>query len=190
VFSDITMLLLPCVKLWLLLAVRHPHTLKMPSWMPDWSGNSEPHVMWSLGKVPQANSKKEFKVCQLKCLDRGCNGHRDMLRVWGVQFSRISHLGAPFDFEGAEELCLEAVRHVQELEMPDQPGRARHNCGNSCRSILSPLILEGEWTIVLSSTSRLYIATDMNELALRHLSHSSRGLLLSRNYFGFVSHLR
>ena len=35
VFNDVTMLLLPRARLGLLLAVRHPHTLKMPSWIPD-----------------------------------------------------------------------------------------------------------------------------------------------------------
>jgi hypothetical protein len=144
-FKKVTMFLLPCVKIWLLLAVRHPHTLKMPSWMPDWSGNSDPNDTWYDGAVPRASSKEEFTICHLRCSHRECNHQHGVLRVRGIQYSRISYLGASFDFDGAEELCLEAVRHVQELNIPHQSLGTKHTCGNSCRDILPPLILEGEW---------------------------------------------
>lgn len=101
VFNDVTMLLLPRVRLWLLLAVRHPHTLKLPSWMPDWSGKSTPNVIWNLGDVPLSNAKEEIMISQLKCSHTECIGQHTILHVQKIQHSGIAHLGVPLDFEGA-----------------------------------------------------------------------------------------
>ena len=158
VFNDVTMLLLPRVRLWLLLAVRHPHTLKMPSWMPDWSGKSTPNITWNLGDVPLANAKEEFMISQLKCSHTECIGQHTILHVHGIQHSRITHLGVPLDFEGAEESCYQALHHaIPELEVPG----LRPACGNSCRDILPPPIFEGKWNTNFLWISRLFVVTDV-----------------------------
>jgi hypothetical protein len=145
VFHDITMLLLPRVKLWLLLAVLHPHTLEMPSWMPDWSGNSNPHTKWYLGNVPQDDSEEEYTIYYLKGPYKEFNNQHPVLCVQGIQHSRISNIGAPFDFEGAEELCYQTLQHiVPELEIPSWLPRLGHACGNSCGNILPPPIFDGK----------------------------------------------
>jgi hypothetical protein len=43
VFTETALYLLPVVGLWLLLGVRHPHSMNMPSWVPDWSQDSAIH---------------------------------------------------------------------------------------------------------------------------------------------------
>jgi hypothetical protein len=163
VFKDVTMLLLPRVRLWLLLAVRHPHTLEMPSWMPDWSGKSTPNITWNLGNVPLANAKEEFMISQLKCSHTECIGQHTILHVQGIQHSRITHLGVPLDFEGAEELCFQVLQHIiPKLEVARLLPGLRHACGNSCRNILPPPIFEGKWNTNFLPISRLFVVTNVN----------------------------
>jgi len=55
VFTNVTEYLLPCVQLWFLLAIRHPHPIRenFPSWVPDWSSNSLPRIPWFIGDPPE-----------------------------------------------------------------------------------------------------------------------------------------
>lgn len=146
VFSDVTMFVLPRVRLWLLLAVRHPHTLEMPLWMPDWSGKSSRNVPWYAGRVPSAKSIAEFTICHLNCSHMECIGQHTVLGVQGIQHSRISHLGAPFSCENPEDFCYRAVRNiVPELAVAHRVVGSGHACGNSCRDILPLPIHEGKW---------------------------------------------
>lgn len=140
VFSAATMLLLPSLKLRLLLAVRHPHTLEMPSWMPDWSRN-----MLGDSFVDSVSSEKDFTVCCFECTHNACNNKHAVLSVQGIQHSRISHLGASFNFEGPSKLCYQPLQHiVQQLVVPDWSLGPTHTCGNLCHDIIPLPIHQGK----------------------------------------------
>lgn len=66
VFSKLIELLLPWVGLRLLVATRHPHNLRMASWVPDWSQNLPLDVYQFLYLDPSGLAKgshdREFNV--------------------------------------------------------------------------------------------------------------------------------
>ncbi len=155
-YADITMFILQSLELRILLAVQHPHTLSLPSWMPDWSGNSAPH-RWGFDTVYPDTRWEDFTVCQLGCSHEACGGQHPVLRVTGVRNSRIGHLGAPFDFGDAQELCLETIRLVldlQDIEQVCEPEATDQDGSNSSSGILTPTISESKYSVDLTLAIR------------------------------------
>src|ERR1700712_5501086 len=103
----------------------------MPSWMPDWSRN-----MLRNGFVDPTGPEKDFTVCYFECTHNACNNKHAVLSVQGIQHSRISHLGASFNFEGPSKVCYQPLQQiVQKLEVPDWSLGPAHTCGNLCHDI-------------------------------------------------------
>jgi hypothetical protein len=129
-FTQVARFLLPVLGLKILTAVRHPHNMDMPSWIPDWSQNLplsyehfdyelEPcfnereHTIRSSGTGHASKPRLELHVT-------GCQYARIVERSQIVQFSDLADAqrqmkGLYFSLENlrqftfAEDVCMDAT---------------------------------------------------------------------------------
>lgn len=152
VFTDVAVFLLPHVKLLLLLAARFPHSLNMPSWVPDWSQNTYSHIWWAIGytlddlydrfvsersiePTLERASKihnnsylgRSFTLKYVKCGVGSCQESHAVLYVQGLSCSRIVSLGSTFDFKEARDLCFESILQISRVLKGSKEPKAYQN---------------------------------------------------------------
>jgi hypothetical protein len=97
-FTQVATFLLPVLGLRLLLAVRHPHRLKMPSWAPDWS-QSLPLYGEECSDITPADELK-FEIRPIP----GTYGMSSIeLLVTGCRYARIVSKSCVFSFACFED---------------------------------------------------------------------------------------
>jgi hypothetical protein len=95
------------LQLGLLAAARHPHSLDMPSWVPDWSDTRRESGGLNLLRniwPDQVGGRPCFKI-----LDRECASERDQIRwhtllVRGAPGPRVMEIGAPYLLPSPEDV--------------------------------------------------------------------------------------
>jgi hypothetical protein len=109
---EVARFLLPVLGLRILTAVRHPHSMEIPSWTPDWSQNFpltyERFVPDVDGKLPgrptpcfESRKEPKYTICS-----SGTNQvNKDCLElvVTGVQYARIIERSQVFQFDSLED---------------------------------------------------------------------------------------
>jgi hypothetical protein len=113
IFTAAAVFLRPHIGPSLLLATRHPHSLNMPSWVPDWSENTSTHIAWGIRRPFDDDSDrsieshdenaleehdgaylgKNLRVRAGQCGDGSCEDSHIVLYVKGVRHSCIATLG-------------------------------------------------------------------------------------------------
>lgn len=112
-FTQVGRFLLPVLGLRLLTAVRHPHNMEMPSWIPDWSQNhplnlefflAEPEI--SCAAISQHASCFEFPGQPTHGRQHHVTGkgtEYTQLLVKGCQYARIKERSQVFTFVDLED---------------------------------------------------------------------------------------
>jgi hypothetical protein len=109
-FTHVATFLLPVLGLKILTAIRHPHEMNMPSWIPDWSQNLPLEYYYfviSLGtkrdhfELPP--SAPDGKKSTTRSLSYRVNSKRSELLATGCQYARITARSQEFRFNSMDE---------------------------------------------------------------------------------------
>lgn len=110
-FTKVALFLLPVIGLRILTAVRHPHKMDMPSWIPDWSQNLPLHPFYAVdedldeaanafGLVLKQSNERMHRICTIS---DGEDGDRLELQVTGFQYARIVDRSLTFSFDNIDD---------------------------------------------------------------------------------------
>lgn len=141
VFTDVALFLLPHIELGLLFAVQHPHSLAMPSWVPDWSQNTLTNMDWLLhddeldtlcfveavegdiaptpGYLLVAHNEnysgKNISLHFDNCDSLSCQKRHLVLTAYGFSPSYIDTLGSPFGFTETRESSCKSLLELRNI---------------------------------------------------------------------------
>lgn len=118
IFTKTAIFLLPALGLQLLTATRHPHTMEMPSWIPDWSQRLplDFYFFSFLDELSESQSP-DTNTLYTHSLLRARSGLVE-LHVKGMRYSKISHMSQPFLFSSlgdAEAQMKDMYYHLKNL---------------------------------------------------------------------------
>lgn len=114
-FIDVAKFLLPVLGLRILVAVRHPHTKSMPSWIPDWSQSLplQHNFFWTEADLfcadqAEPNYRPSYQpLDETKLTIRSFVGKDQKegleLRVTGCRYAQIVARSQVFSFDSADE---------------------------------------------------------------------------------------
>lgn len=97
-FTQVATFLVPVLGLRLLSAIRHPHEMEMPSWVPDWSQNLPlgPEEVKILTPVDE-------QKCKIRSVpDKEEESYLELL-VTGCRYAQVVERSCVFHFDGAED---------------------------------------------------------------------------------------
>lgn len=93
-FTQVALFLLPVLGLRLLLAVRHPHTLDVSSWIPDWTQNLPLNLDETANDI-EPIIERHYEIVLIEIAQRGVSLE---LHVTGCRYAEVASKSCVFSF--------------------------------------------------------------------------------------------